>query len=80
MNLANDLKTKKPILGLNAAMKRMKNGKVSLVYIASNCHKKDRLALLSKTSGINLVDLKENSKELGIMCKKSFPVSVISFE
>ena len=80
MNLINDLKMKKPIFGLDVSMKMMKNNKASIVYISSNSPKKSRLELLSKTSGIKLIELKENSRELGIICKKSFPVSVISFE
>jgi len=80
MNLTNDLKTKKPIFGFDVNLKKLKNSKIKTLYVSSNCPNKERLEFLSKSSSIELVQLKEDSKELGILCKKSFSVSVIGFE
>ncbi len=80
MSLEEDLKNKKPIIGFDVAVKNMKNGSVSVVYVASNFLSLNRLRLLSKTSKVNLVELKEDSKKLGMICKKPFTISVISFK
>ncbi len=78
--LKDDLKKKKPLLGLELALKKIRNGKVSRVYVSSTSHAKDKLSLLGKSTGIEVIEVQENSKELGILCKKPFNVSVISFE
>lgn len=80
MSFIDDIKNKKPIFGYDVTVKKIKNEKVSLVYAASNFPKKERLNVLAKTMGVKLIELKENSRELGILCKKPFPISVISFE
>ena len=79
-NLKEDLKKKKPILGLEFTLKKIRNQKVSKVYVASNSNKKKQLSILGKTMGIDVVILDETSKELGVLCKKPFNVSVLSFE
>lgn len=80
VDLKDELKKKKPVLGLELAMKKMRKGKVSKVYVSSTSHAKDRLQRLGKSSGVEVVLVNETSKELGIICKKPFSVSVISFE
>jgi len=79
-NLKEDLKKKKPILGLEFTLKKIRNQKVSKVYVASNSNEKEQLSILGKTMGIDVVILDETSKELGVLCKKPFNVSVLSFE
>ncbi len=79
-NLREDLKKNKPILGLKVALKRLRNNKVSKVYVASNSHAKDQLFNLGKSMGVEVVVVEEPSNALGILCKKSYSVSVISFE
>ena len=79
-DLRDDLKKKKPILGLNIGLKKIRNGKITRVYVSSNSHAKDKLIILGKSMGVEIVLLNETSKELGVICKKLFSVSVISFE
>ena len=79
-DLREDLKKKKPVLGLERALKKIRNKKVSRIYVASTSHAKDDLARLGKSMGAEVVFVDENAKELGIICKKSFSISVISFE
>lgn len=79
-DLREELKKKKPLLGLNVALKKIRNNKVSRVYVSSNSHAKDQLVRLGKSMNVDVVLVDENSKELGVICKKPFSVSVISFE
>ncbi len=79
-NLRDDLKKKKPILGLGVALKKIRRQEVSKVYVASNSHAKDNLLHLGKIMGTDVIVVEENSKELGTLCKKPFSVSVLSFE
>jgi len=79
-DIREDLKKKKPILGLEIGLKKIRNKKVSRVYVSSNSHAKDQLERLGKNMGVEIVLLTETSKELGVICKKPFSVSVISFE
>ena len=80
VDLREELKKKKPFLGLEVALKKIRSGKVSRVYVSSNSHSKDKLVRLGKAMGVEVVLLQELSKDLGIICKKPFSVSVISFE
>ena len=79
-NIKEDLKKRKPIFGLTETIRKMQNAKVSLVYVSKGSHEKDRLVNLGKSLGIEVVLIEESSKDLGILCKKPFSISVISFE
>lgn len=79
-DLKEDLKKNKPVLGLEVALKKMRAKKLSRVYVASTSHAKHQLSSLGKSMDVEVVLLPETSKELGIICKKPFSVSVISFE
>ncbi len=79
-NIRDDLKKKKPVLGLEAALKKIRRQEISKIYVASNSHAKGSLLNLGKSMKVEVVILEENSKELGTLCKKPFSVSVISFE
>ena len=78
-DLTEALKEKKTIIGAKRTLKFLKLGKLKKVYIASNCPKdiKDDIAHYGKMSNIEIINLKENNEELGILCKKSFFISVL---
>lgn len=79
MSLKNDLKDKKAIFGRDSALKKIKKGEVKIVYVASNCPGKDEIIRNCKANDVECVELKEDSKQIGIICKKPFNVSVVSF-
>lgn len=84
MNLAElrkALKSEKVIFGAGRTIKNLKNGKLKMIFISSNCPediKKD-LEYYCKISKIEIVQLKQPNDELALICKKNFPVSVISY-
>lgn len=75
------LKNKKVIIGADRTLKNLKLNKLKRVYLASNVRKdiEEDIEHHTKLFNIKLVKLKENNEELGLICKKHFKVSVLSF-
>ncbi len=74
------LKTDKIILGTDRTLKLLKLGTADRVFLSSNCPeevKKD-IEYYAKLSNVPLIHLKQPNDELGILCKKPYPVSVLS--
>ena len=61
-------------------MKKLAAHKLNKIYVASNCPKKFELVKLCGLVGAEIINLEENSKELAVVCKKPFSVSVVGFE
>lgn len=80
VDLREDLKKKKPVLGLDRTIKKIRGKQISRVYVATNSHAKEQLIHLGKVMNVEVIFVQENSKELGVLCKKPFSVSVLSFE
>jgi large subunit ribosomal protein L30e len=73
------IKEKKDVIGTDNVMKNLKVGKLSKVYLTSNCPegvKEDvkHYAGLSKTE---VVQLSQPNDELGVVCKKLFAISMM---
>ncbi len=69
--------SEKLVFGTERNLKLLKNDRLKAIYVASNC-------LDSVKDGINyygneteVIDLEVTNKEIGIVCKKPFSVSVI---
>ena len=74
------LKLDKIILGTDRTLKLLKLGTADRVFLSSNCPeevKKD-IEYYAKLSNVPLIYLKQPNDELGILCKKPYPVSVLS--
>ena len=74
------IKSKKLIIGKKKKKKKIKLGKVKKVFLSSNCSeniKKD-IKYYSRISNVEVVELNQRNDELGIICKKLFPISVLS--
>ncbi|MBI5002565.1 50S ribosomal protein L30e [Candidatus Woesearchaeota archaeon] len=74
------LKSDKIILGTDRTLKLLKLGTTDRVFLSSNCPeevKKD-IEYYAKLSNVPLIYLKQPNDELGILCKKPYPVSVLS--
>ncbi len=72
---------KELIIGENTVIKNIKLGKVKLVFLANNCKVdiKEDLQYYAKQSNFELIELDINAKELGSICKKQFPISVLAY-
>lgn len=74
------LKQKNIIIGTERTLKNLKLGKIKNIYLSSNCSEKisKDINYYSKLSKVPVVKLKYPNDELGILCKKPFPISVLS--
>ena len=79
-NLKKDLKEKQAIFGLDRTTKELKKENVSVVYMASTCRSKEEVRKLAKNYGSKLVEMEDNGRELGVLCRKPFTISVLCFK
>lgn len=74
------LKKKNLVIGTERTLKLAKASKISKAYVSSNCPEtvKDDLQQYSSIAKFDIVHVKQNNEELGILCKKPFHISLIS--
>ncbi len=74
------LKTNKLILGTEKTQKILRLGTALKVFLSSNCPEQVRkdIEYYAKLVNVPIVQLKQPNDELGTLCKKPYPVSVIS--
>jgi ribosomal protein L30E len=80
-DLKKSLKENKLIFGADRTLKLLKNGKVSKIFLSSNCAPeiRENLKHLAKISNVNVTELKETKEEIGSVCKKSFSISIACY-
>ncbi len=74
------VKDKKVFIGLDETVKNLKLGKVSKVFLTSNCPAdvRETIERYSKMAGAEIEQLEIPNDELGIICRKHFFISVMS--
>jgi len=74
------LENKQLTIGTSATLKKLKLGKVAKVFLSSNAPKNvvDDIAYYSKLGKVSVIELDYSNIELGTICKKPFPISVLS--
>ena len=72
------LKDDKVIFGTEKTLKNIKLGKAKAVFLSSNCPEKIKNEIKSY-KGIEVIELKEPSDEVALICKRPHVVSVISY-
>ncbi len=79
--LKKDLKEKKPIIGSAQTIKQLKSGNLEKIYLASNVREdiKEDILHYAKLSNVKVIELEEDNSQLGIICKKTYNIGVISF-
>ena len=75
------LKEHEMTLGHNETLKKVKRGNVTTVFLSSDCKPEVRKSMqYYKTIGsFTVVDLEITGHEVGTLCKKLFPISVLSY-
>ena len=73
------LNTGKVYLGTKIAMRELRRGRAKIAIISSNCPKniKDSIVTHGRLSNIPVLENQKDSIDLGILCGKPYPVSVI---
>ena len=74
------LHSQKLIFGTRETIRHLKHGTIKLVFLSRDCNpstKKDveHYASLGK---VNIIHMEQGSKEIAQLCKKNYPVSVLS--
>jgi len=79
--LRKDLKSKKPVFGAERAIKELKTGKLNKIYLSSNCREdiKRDIEHYARLADVKIIELDETNEDFGVVCKKPFNISVISF-
>lgn len=74
------LKTNKLILGTEKTLKNLQLGNAVKVFLSSNCPEQVRkdIEYYAKLVNVPVIQLKHPNDELGTLCKKPYPVSIIS--
>ncbi len=78
--IKNVLKSGKVVLGFNRSLKTVMLGKAKAVIIASKIPKNfsDDVRRYADLSGIPVINFPGSSKDLGLVCGKSFPLTTIA--
>lgn len=73
------LGTKNLIIGKDETMKAIRAGELKKVFLASNVDSslKEDIEYYNKIKEFEVVLLKMNNEDLGIMCKKPFSIQVL---
>ncbi|MFH0752079.1 MAG: ribosomal L7Ae/L30e/S12e/Gadd45 family protein [archaeon] len=75
------LKEKNLVFGTKATLRNLRQGKAKKIIIASNCPKEIREEIKhnAKLSKAEVAELELPDSEIGMICKKRFSVSVLSY-
>lgn len=75
------LKDEKIIFGTKSTLKKIRDGKVKKVFLASNCPKntEENIKHYAKLAKADVVKLKIPNDELGVTCKKQYLVSILCY-
>ena len=79
-DIRKNLKSEKLVIGTEETLKALKLGKLAKVYLASNCNQAVRKDIehYTKLGNTELVILDIPNDELGVACRKTFSISVLS--
>lgn len=74
------LEEKNVIFGSEETIKKLKHGKLKIVFVSSNCKEevKERIKHYCEVGKVELIEMEEANDEIGVICKKPFPISVVS--
>jgi ribosomal protein L30E len=66
-------------LGTKETLLKLKLGELEAVYVTSNCPQVVIDEIQQNAGETKVVELKETNKELGVLCKKPFFISIMGF-
>ncbi len=75
------LKEKTLVFGTKVTLRNLKQEKTKHVLLSANCPKvlADEIQRLAKMAGAEVTMLDIPDKEIGLVCKKRFAISVLSY-
>jgi large subunit ribosomal protein L30e len=81
VKLREALKHKELTFGTRETLRNLKLGKVKIVILAKDCQESTKKAVLyySSLKKIDIIPMEQDSKEIAQLCKKNYPVSILSY-
>ena len=75
------LKEKRIIIGAKQTQKRLFSGELKKIFLTASCDENTRRDITRQASlrGIDVRELNISGFEVGVMCKKPFSISVVSY-
>ncbi len=75
------LKSQKITYGARETLRNLKLGKTKTVFLSKDCQEttKKSIQYYSTLGKIDIITLDQGSKEIAQLCKKNYPVSVLSY-
>lgn len=64
------------VIGTDVTLKELRNGNIKTVYLSSNCASGSEEEI--RRYPVEVVKLDVPNDEVGVICRKRFPISVIS--
>jgi ribosomal protein L30E len=71
------LESGKLILGTEQTINKLRNNQIGKVYLSANCPQRVKEDISSIAQQAEIIELHQSNEELGVLCKKSFSISVI---
>ena len=67
--------------GSRETLRQLKTGKVKVVFLSKDCRDdvQKGITYYSTLGKIDIIRLEQGSREIAQLCKKNFPVSVLSY-
>jgi len=79
----NDLKAKLDkgtvTIGTEITMKKLRLGKIEKILITKNCPDEIRVEIMMYSDEVKIEQLDKTNTELGVICKKTYPISIIGY-
>ncbi len=74
------LKSQKVTIGSKEVVRKLKRGEVKKIFVASTCSQimRDIIKRYVLQNKIEVVELSVPSSEVALLCKKNYPVSILS--
>lgn len=74
--------TKELIIGRDSVLKGLRAKEIKKIVIATNCEERlrDTVKQYTKIAGIEVVEAEMTNKDLGVLCKKPFLVSLLALK
>ena len=73
------IQERKTVIGREQVLRHLKRGKLESIYLTSNIdeHTKSMVEKYCSLSNVGVIHIPFNNQELGTLCKKPFPVSIL---
>lgn len=74
------LKSQKVTIGSKEVVRKLKRGEVKKIFVASTCSQimRDIIKRYALQTKIEVVELSVPSSEVALLCKKNYPISILS--